>query len=242
MLKAQGYIRYSTIMQGDNSVDRQKDAIMRWASRFGAEIVGWSSDLEVSRTTEHDSRPGLVEAIEVVKSGAAQVLVAESTSRFAGNNFLLGAIERALGKKGRIATANDSGNEEADSDRRELEALFSKFEIRQIRSRTKGALEMKRIRGERICTIPYGKRLKADGQHTLDKMKLPKCRGTECAGCLHLEDHPDELRAMSRARELSAQMGPFPIARQLNAEGFRGRTGNTLDHSQVKRMLKGAAA
>ena len=48
---AWGYVRYSTASQGENSVERQVQAIERWATRFGMVLVGISFDFEVSRTT-----------------------------------------------------------------------------------------------------------------------------------------------------------------------------------------------
>lgn len=231
MTQAWGYIRYSTEKQGENSVERQMDAIQRWARRFRAELVAVSFDLEKSRTLEHTDREGLLEAIGRIQSGAASVLIAESVSRFAGDPGILHGIKKAIGKKNRVATANDSGDNDMDEDRQDFEAIFSRYEIRQIRARTRGAIAMKRMRNERSGQVPYGKRLKADGQHT------GGCKGN-CNGCLHWEDCPVEMAMLTRLFQLKGQgYGCRVISHFLKDEGFRGKSGNVLDHCQVQRIL-----
>ena len=43
--------------------------------------------------------------------------------------------------------------------------VFAEFERSMIRTRTKGTMQMKRRRGERVGTVPYGYRLAVDGVH-----------------------------------------------------------------------------
>ena len=61
--RAWGYVRYSTDKQGRNSTERQLEALQSWAARRGVELVGFSTDEEVSRTLAYGDRPGLIEAL-----------------------------------------------------------------------------------------------------------------------------------------------------------------------------------
>jgi len=216
---AWGYVRYSTDKQGENSAERQCAALERWAARMGVELVAVAYDPAVSRTLDHGARQGLTAALDGARESGA-VLVAETVSRFAGDGYILEAIRRQLGRRGsRLATADETGNADLDEDRQDFEAMFSKREIKQIRSRTKGALAVKKLRGERVGCIPYGKRLAPDG--------------------VHLEVDESELTVVARAKALSdTGLSVRGIAAQLAREGIVGRTGNPLSHTQVHRFLR----
>jgi DNA invertase Pin-like site-specific DNA recombinase len=216
---AWGYVRYSTAKQGENSAERQCQALERWAKRTGVELVAVAYDPAVSRTTDHGERPGLTAALDGLH-GSGAALVAETVSRFAGDGYILETIRRQLGKSGaRLATADETGNADLDEDRQDFEAMFSKREIKQIRARTKGALAVKKMRGERVGGIPYGKRLAADG--------------------VHLETDDAEQAVIARAKALSdTGLSVRAIATALAAEGIVGRTCNALSHTQVHRFLR----
>jgi len=217
---AYGYVRYSTDKQGENSVGRQCEAIERWSARVGVQLLGVFFDFATSRTTEHGERPGLVAALDTVKGQGISVLVAENVSRWAFDAVILGAIRTELVKRGaRLATADETGNADLDEDRQDFEAMFSKREIKQIRQRTKGALAVKKLRGELTGSAPFGKRVGSDG--------------------VHLEANPDEVAIIARAKALSDAGGTVRgIAATLAAEGIVGRTGRALSHTQVHRILR----
>jgi DNA invertase Pin-like site-specific DNA recombinase len=237
---AWGYVRYSTDKQGENSTERQVAAIHRWADRTGTRLLGVFFDFEVSRTIDHGDRPGMALALDTIRQQHSTVLVAETVSRLVGDPTILGAIRRVLAKSGaRLATADETGNADLDEDRQDFDALFSKREIKQIKSRTKGALAVKRMRGEVVGVLPYGFGRKADGQHVKDpRTHAPRCEAG-CVGCLHVEPNAAEQAVIHRAKALSDEGSTVrAIAAQLTAEGVRGRTGNPLSHTQVHRFLR----
>ena len=66
--------------------------------------------------------------------------------------------------------------------------------------------------------LPYGYSLGADGER--------------------LVENPQEQRVLSTARTLrGAGLSLRSVARELNAQGFRSRTGPQFAHVQVARML-----
>jgi DNA invertase Pin-like site-specific DNA recombinase len=233
---AWGYVRYSTDKQGPNSVERQVARIEEWAKRTGSHLIGIAFDFEVSRTVDHGDRPGLALALD--KVGRHGVLVAETTSRLAGDPWILGGIRRELARKGgRVATCDERGNEDLDEDRQDFDALFSKREIKQIRSRTKGALAVKRMRGEVVGVLPFGFGRKADGHHVMDpRTHAPRCK-TGCTGCLHVERNDAEQATIARAIELAKTCRIRELTDTLNAEGHRTRRGTPFTFQGVWRML-----
>ncbi len=91
--------------------------------------------------------------------------------------------------------------------------VFSQYERAIIQSRTRAALAVKRARGERVGTTPYGYRLAQDGKH--------------------IEEDGAEQAIIARARELRAEgLSLRAIGRALLDEGRRPRTGRNW-HVQV---------
>lgn len=99
-----------------------------------------------------------------------------------------------------------------------LDAL-AEYERLLIRARTKSALSVKRERGERVGSVPWGKRLCKDG--------------------VHLVDHPREMEAVKVAKRLRARKKSLrEIAMALTKQGFRSRRGGMLWPASVQSMLK----
>jgi DNA invertase Pin-like site-specific DNA recombinase len=237
---ASGYIRYSTEKQGENSAGRQAEAIERWAARTGVTLLGFFFDFAVSRATAHGERPGLVGALDELQQRPAGALVAETVSRWAFDGAILEAIRIALrDRKSRLATADESGDADLDEDHQDFQALFSKHEVKAIRKRTKGALAVKRMRGERVGAVPFGQQLAHDGAHRIHKVTGTRVCAPFCPGCLHLTEHPTEAATIRRAKALSEEgLSIRAIAERLAAEGHVGRTGAPLSHTQVHRFLR----
>jgi DNA invertase Pin-like site-specific DNA recombinase len=241
---AWGYVRYSTDKQGRNSLERQVEALESWANRRGLSLLGISHDVEMSRTLAYGERPGLTGALDLVKSEHIDVLVGESVSRLAGDSVILAGIRGALPRWARLATADETGNEDLDDDRQEFEAFFSKREIKQIRQRTRGALAMKKLRGEAMGVLSYGFRLKANGSHVM-RDRVRKCigRAPDCAGCLHVEPDEGEQAIIRRVLALSAEGKTLQgILDSLTADQIYSRVGKPFGMTQIQRMIRAAGA
>lgn len=214
---AVAYVRYSTDLQGVKSLARQTEAIDAWAARTATTITAVYFDRAVSRTTDFEERPGLVAALDALRAGDA--VVAESATRYAGDPFILEGIRREARRHGaRVATSRDIGDDAHDEDLQDMETFFSKREIKAIRQRTKATMAVMKMRGERVGSIPYGKRLAADGRH--------------------LEDEPAEQVVIRRALDLDhASYGIKEIAATLGAEGVTNRHGQPPSWRGVYKWL-----
>ena len=67
----------------DLSPDAQREAIRAWAKREGVEVIAFPEDLAVSGGTEIDKRPGLLAAIEALRTEDAGILVVAKRDRLA---------------------------------------------------------------------------------------------------------------------------------------------------------------
>ena len=178
-------------------------------------------------------------ALDVLREQGIGILIAETVSRLAYDVVILGAIRKALPRGARLTTANETGNADLDEDREDFEALFGKREIKQIRQRTKGALAVKKMRGEVVGAVPFGFRRKADGEHVTRQDGSRKCT-LECPGCKRIEQDPDEQAIIARALH-SSGMSVAAVERQLRADGVTSRVGKPLIYTQVFRLLSAVA-
>jgi len=220
-----GYVRVSTDDQALGPA-AQREALERWCSQHGAELVAVLEDLGVSGAAPLDRRPGLLEALEALEPNGATVLLVAKRDRLARDPIVAAMIEASVAREGaRVASAAEAGTEGDDPSailmRRMVDA-FAEYERHMIRARTRAALAVKRTRGERTGEVPYGWRTAPDG--------------------VHLEEHPEEARAVALVRELrAAGVSIRAIASRLEAAGAPAR-GNRWHATTVARLLERGAA
>lgn len=218
--RAVGYVRVSTDRQ-DLSPDAQRDAIEAWANGAGVTVVAWHEDIGVSGGAELDQRPGLVAAVDALPAHRAGVLVVARRDRLARDVLTAALVERLCERHGaRVQSADGTGNGVGPEAQllRGIMDVFAAYERAVIRSRTKAALAVKRSRGERVGTIPYGYRLAADGRH--------------------VEEDPGEQGVIDMARRLRAGGHSLrAIGRQLVAAGHTPRRGKEWHVQVVKRLI-----
>lgn len=164
MATAYGYIRVSTQGQRDDgvSLDAQKTKIKAWADLNGYALGGIHDDAAVSG--HRMDREGLMSAIANAKRGDA--IVVYSLSRFARNTRHTLELAEALERRGvdlvslseRIDTTSAAGKMVF-----RMMAVLSEFERDQIAERTTAAMQFKTAQGQRVGSVPYGKRLSEDG-------------------------------------------------------------------------------
>jgi len=222
--KVVGYVRVSTEDQALGPV-AQRAALARWCVVNGAELVAVFEDT-VSGGADLDKRPGLLTALAALRLHGAGVLMVAKRDRLARGMGLALAIEGLAGEAGaRIATADgDTGDDDDDASfiRRRFDDLFAEVERRKIRARTRAALAVKKGRGERVGSVPYGSQLAADG--------------------VHLEANPAELRAVELVRELRGEgLTLRAIAARLEAAGCVPRGGAKWHPDTVARIAAVAA-
>jgi len=222
-----GYVRVSTDDQALGPA-AQRAALSRWCEAHGAELVAVLEDVGVSGADPLDRRPGLLAALDALEPSGAAVLLVAKRDRLARDFIVAAMIEAAVAREGaHVASVAEGGTEGDGNDpsaflMRSLVDVFAQYERLMIRHRTRAALAVKRTRGERTGEVPYGWRLSADG--------------------VHLEEHPDEARAVALVRELrAAGVSIRAIAERLEAAKAPAR-GSRWHPTTVARLLERVAA
>jgi len=224
-MKAIGYVRVSTDGQAQDgvSMDAQEAKLRAWADLNGAESVTIFTDAGLSGKRA-DNRPALQDALNAVGKGDA--LIVYSLSRLARSTKDTITIADALDKRGAdlvsMAEKIDTTTAAGKMVFRML-AVLSEFERDQVSERTRLALDHKRACGEKTGgNVPYG--------YTLAAGRLVPDAG--------------EQKAVALIRELhEAGNSLRQIARELEARGYRTKTGRTHWHPQsVKQILEREAA
>lgn len=224
--KAVGLVRVSTEEQA-LSPEAQREVLARWCADNGAELLAVHEDIDVSGGAPLDKRPGLLAALaDLGKLGAGVLLVAKR-DRLARDPMVSAMAEAAAARAGaRVVSAageGTDGDSPADILMRRMVDAFAEYERLIIGARTRAALAVKRRRGERTGSVPYGYRVAADGRT--------------------LEVDPAEAEAVKlilayRADGLTLRA----IGDRLAARGILPRSGGRWHPQTVARIVEAAAA
>lgn len=158
---AVAYLRVSTDEQ-HLGPEAQRTAIEAWADRAGVTVAAWHADRGLSGASPIDKRPGLLAAIEDLRTHGAGVLVVAKRDRLARDVVIAATIERLAQRCGAVVTSADgvgAGDGPESALMRTLVDAFAQYERALIRARTKVALAAKSRRGERVGGVPIGQRL-----------------------------------------------------------------------------------
>jgi DNA invertase Pin-like site-specific DNA recombinase len=203
----------------DLSPDAQRAAIEGWAKREGVTVVSWHEDIGVSGGAALEDRPGLMAAVEAVRTEGAGMLVVARRDRLARDVLVNAMVERLVERHGAtVASADGAGNGTTAEAAllRAVVAAFSAYERALIRLRTKSALAVLKAKGCRTGGVPYGYR--AEGKRLVPDM--------------------EEQATVARARELRAEGKSLRgVAATLIAEGRRPRGGGEWAIQTVRRIV-----
>lgn len=225
MLHAIGYVRVSTDRQAENGqgLKVQERAIRDYCKRQGFRLVTILRDEGVSGTTEAVDRPGLSEALELLRDGGTRVLVIPSLDRLARS---LTAQEGALAHVWRLGArvfTTDAGEVLQDDPEdpmrtamRQMMGVFSQLERGMINARLRRGRREKAERGGfAYGSPPYGKRAE-------DRA---------------LVDDAEELKALRLARRLRKRGRSYrEIVQALEDAGHRPRRAQRWHPDVVRRM------
>jgi DNA invertase Pin-like site-specific DNA recombinase len=186
-------------------------------------VIAWCEDLGISGGSELEDRPGLLEALRLVREHRVGFLVAHKADRIARDVYVSELVKRELrgAGTGLALVEGICGDDPFSEMAATVMDAAARLERRMIGARTKAALAEKRSKGQRISgRLPFGYRLQADG--------------------VHLEVDPAEQTALARIRELrKSGMGGRKIAAMLAAEGHTPR-GKRWDPASVQRLSEAA--
>ena len=214
------YLRVSTEQQqiAGNGLTAQADACQRVA----IELAGIYKDEGVSGKTGLDKRPALLELI--AELGKGDTLIVAKRDRLGRDPLVVAMIESAVQRKGaRILSAAGEGTEsDSPSDvlMRRLVDAFAEYERLVIGARTKAALQAKKVRGERVGSLPYGYKVAVDGKT--------------------LVANDEEQTVLAQVRQLqSEKLSLRAIAARLKTAGHRSRGGAGWHPQTIKNILAG---
>ena len=151
MKRALGYVRVSTSLQASEgvSLDNQKDRIRTYCQYRGFDLIGIVEDAGISGG-KNKARPGFIEVLDRIESGEAQGLVLYSLERLSRDMLTLLALERLLDEhdielhtvEGEVNTSTPDGWLNFA-----MKAFLGEMERRQVKYRTKRAMEFKKAQG-----------------------------------------------------------------------------------------------
>jgi DNA invertase Pin-like site-specific DNA recombinase len=163
------YQRCSSDEQAESrhGLNAQADQCAEFVSRNNGQILGAFSDEAISGAIGLEKRPGLTNAVAFLKKG--DILLVSKRDRLGRDPIVVALIEAAVARKGaRVLSASGEGTIDDEPSSilcRRLADIFSEHERLIIKSRTKLALQAKKVRNERVGHIPFGFHLASDGKH-----------------------------------------------------------------------------
>jgi DNA invertase Pin-like site-specific DNA recombinase len=191
----------------------------------GIALVAVLSDLGTSGAAELEKRPGLLAALAAIEEHGAGLLVVAKRDRLARDVVLAAMIERLAARVGASvvsAAGEGEGDSPADGLMRRMIDAFAEYERALIRARTRSALAVKKTRGERTGSVPFGYSLAADG--------------------IHLVENEAERDIVAAVRAMRADgLTLLAIAAELEARGIRTRTGARWHPQSIARICERAA-
>lgn len=232
------YLRVSTIEQAEHGygLDAQRKAVRSAASKLGARIVAWTADEGVSGTLNADDRPGLTEALGMIRNAKADGLIVRDLDRLARAVSVQEAVLAEVWCNegaGVFVSAPAQEVERDDPDdpmrtaMREMAGVFAGLDRRLIVKRLRDGRRAKaELGGHPTGSPPYGWRT--------DKRSFDNPNGK-------LVPVPIEQEALRKMLALSEQGVPTrEIARVLEAEGYPTKRGGSWSSPTVARILKRA--
>src|SRR5712692_1861913 len=221
--RAVAYLRVSTEKQADKgvSLEAQRAKVEAYAQLYELELVEVVIDAGASAKTL--DRPGLHRALEMLKARQAEALLVVKLDRLTRSVVHLGQLVEDYFADGKWAllSVGEQIDTRSAAGRLVLNVLasVSQWEREAIGERTAAAMQFKAAQGEYTGgDFPYGFGLGPDGEKLIE--------------------NPEEQKVLTAARRLrGAGLSLRSVARELNSEGFRSRTGKQFAHVQIARML-----
>ena len=217
MTKTIGYIRVSTDKQADKgvSLEAQQEKLKAYATLYDLELV--EIIVDAGESAKSLNRPGLTKALSMLGKEADALLVVK-LDRLTRSVADLGKLLDSHFKTSSLLSVSEQIDTRTAAGRLVLNVLasVSQWEREAIGERTSVAMRHKQSKGEYIGgKVPYGFRL-VDGE---------------------LIKHESEQRVMSAVKEFrKAGLSYRAIIQELEARGFKSRSGKTFSPMQVKRI------
>jgi len=215
-----GYIRVSTAKQGEHgvSLQEQKDAIDRYAQRYGLEIVTWYEERE---TAAKRGRPVFAQMLKGLRSGKATGVVIHKIDRSARNLKDWADLGELIDQGIEVHFANESLDLHSRGGRlsADIQAVVAADYIRNLREETRKGFYGRIKQGFFPLPAPLGYVDKGKGKpKELDPAKSP---------------------LVKKAFELygSARYSIDTLLEELSRLGLRNRNGSKLSRNGLSTIL-----
>jgi site-specific DNA recombinase len=222
-MKAVIYTRVSTDEQAKSGLgmEAQEKACRAYAKKLGVQDVVLHSDNGISGSREIAKRPGLTAALACLEKG--DFFIVAKLDRIARELIISISVQELVKKRGcKLISVNGEGSESTGIDgliQSTIFSLFAHVERESTRQRTRNALNVKRLRNERIGTIPYGSKIARDGIKLLPNAK--------------------EIEVIRKVKRLRRSGNSYrDIVDRLNSARVTTRTGAPWGKTQIVRILK----
>lgn len=230
------YLRVSTIEQAEHGygIDAQRAAIRSAARKLGARIVQWCDDEGLSGTLEAADRPGLTEALAMIRNAKADGLIIRDLDRLARAVSVQEAVlgEVWCNEGAGVYTSNpvaevarDDPDDPMRTAMRQMHGVFVELDRRMIVKRLKDGRTAKAAIGGHVGgRPPYGWRAAKKSADNPNGALVPV---------------PLEQEAIAEMVSLAAQgVAHREIAKRLEAKGYPTKRGGPWSHGTVARILK----
>jgi site-specific DNA recombinase len=232
MKRAIAYTRVSTEDQAKHgiSLENQTERIRAYCQYKGFDVVAEIEDAGISGGV-NKGREGFIQLLNLVESGKADVIVLYSLERLSRDMLTLLALERLLDEytvelhtvDGQIDTSTPSGWMTFA-----MHAFTGELERRNIKHRTKRAMEHKKSNGHLTGAVCYGYSEKSVDVPGRDKpLKV-------------LEPYEPEQAVIDIVNSMYQDGSRLvEIVAHLNSEGILTREHKPWTPQQVKRLISG---
>jgi site-specific DNA recombinase len=215
------YRRVSTADQAANgvSLENQAERIRQYCEYKGIRVVHEIEDVESGGVNK--ARAGFVELLNRVEHGGIDVIVLYSLERLSRDMLTLLALERLLHEFGVELHTVEGQLDSSSPDgwlNFAMKALLSEHERRQIKHRTRRALEHKKRNGKVFNHCPYGFRRE----------------GNELVQDLNEQTIIERVNEMYRDGKRLVDLVDY-----LNSQGTPTKYGKEWTPQQVKRLIIG---
>ncbi len=221
-MRAISYCRVSTEDQAKNgvSLENQAERIRQYCDYRGVNLVAEIEDAGVSGGV-NKARGGFIDLLNQVEAGDIDVIILYSLERLSRDMLTLLALERLLDEhdvqlhtiEGQVDTSTPDGFMNFA-----MKAFLGEMERRQVKYRTKSAMQHKKAHGQVVGSVPYGY-----GRQGNDLIpSLPE-------------------QAVMKTANGMYQAGKrlVDIVDYLNGQGILTRDGRQWIPTQVKRLING---
>jgi site-specific DNA recombinase len=211
--RAFAYLRVSgeSQIEGDG-FPRQRAAIKKWAETNGVRIVRWFEEKGVSGSTDSTDRPAFQEMLTALWSNGTRTVLIERLDRIARDVVVQESILKELNRKGfELVSVSEPDLCSADPYRsamRQMLGVFAELDRKTIVLKLRAARQRK-------------------------KQQTGRCEGRKPFGF-----RDGEQQIVARMKALKAEGRNWEhISNQLNADGFKTRSGGKWFPATVRRIV-----